>query len=194
MDPPRLSQNQWQILRVLASQTELAVSEITRAVGAREDSISRSLEPLKMLKLVAFRKNPGTTRVGRGAPQGWWKITARGQKLLATNPLPPTDTRPVRTGSATIRSHQSFVSATVSARGAPDLLEALATGTRGADASFVVRLDGDGHEYIFFFEPQLGIGPSERLTRAVGHLADRLATGVVGEVRTPGELQEDGRS
>ncbi len=171
----------------------MAVSDLKRAVGAREDSISRSLDPLAVSELVSFRKNTGTVRVGRGVPQGWWRLTDLGRQLIAANPLPPTDPRPERSGAATIRNHQSFVTATVDANQTPDLLEALTTGAQGADSSFVVRLDGDGHEYVFFFEPQLGVGPSERLVRAISGVSGRVTTGVVGEVRTPGELRDDAR-
>jgi hypothetical protein len=76
----------------------------------------------------------------------------------------------------------------------PRLLALLASGEIAGEASFVFRLDGDGHRYLFIFDRQLGARPAEALAAALDAAQVRFSIGTVGDARSADAIVRDARA
>jgi len=90
--------------------------------------------------------------------------------------------------------HQGYLLATVEGRRVPELLEVLAEGEQAVEAGLVARLDGDAHDYCFFFDPRLGARPAETLAAAFRATGIDVSLGVVADVRSLNDLVRDARA
>jgi DNA-binding MarR family transcriptional regulator len=208
---PRLQTAQWQLLRHLVAR-EKTVEELATAVARRNSSVGRSLTALSELGLLHFRAASEEKRTGRGNPSGWWGLTDEGREL-AEDAIPPVgevpagpsrsgvadaprgpEAEPERDGPWSFERHQAFARATVTGPELPTLLDVLAHGEQGAEASFVARLDGDRHEYLFVFDSRLGARPAEVLGAALDAASLRCTIGVVADVRGFGAMVSDARA
>jgi hypothetical protein len=87
-----------------------------------------------------------------------------------------------------LEAHQGFVTAAVGSEGVPDLLAVLATGEQAVEASFVARLDADGHDYLFIFDSWLRARATEGLAAALSAAGFPFRTGVIADVRSIDQL------
>jgi hypothetical protein len=99
-----------------------------------------------------------------------------------------------RVGPWYVRPYQAFVRATLVSSEVPALLDVLAHGEQAVESSVVARLDGDAHDYVFIFDPQLGAGPAEALVAALTAAELPSTNGVVGDVRGLDAMVQDARA
>jgi hypothetical protein len=202
---------QWQVLRQLTAGRK-TTSELAEILARRSDSVARGLRTLEERGLVELEDEVPHTRPGQ--PGGWWALTAAGQELVDAAPVPPEvatvdsgrapygttdavdsdDEEETAPSSWPIERYQSFVAATVESSRVPELLEVLAAGQQAVESTFVARLDGDSHDYLFIFDRRLGSRPAEALGSALGAANLKFNLGVVGDVRSVDGLVRDARA
>jgi DNA-binding MarR family transcriptional regulator len=199
---------------------ERTVGELAELLSRRNSSVGETLRKLKEADLVVFRPHEENKRTGRGNPSGWWSLTDSGRVLVAQAPGPSDPSEPLsglsageadhaaslemepedsndeegRAGPWNVRPYQAFVRATLVSREVPALLDVLAHGEQAVESSFVARMDGDAHDYVFIFDPQLGARPAEALVAALGAADLPCTTGVVGDVRGLDAMVRDARA
>jgi DNA-binding MarR family transcriptional regulator len=188
--PLRLAQ--WQLLRQLRAGPR-AENELAIVLGRRPQAIAKSLLLLEERGLVIRIEE--REHAAPNAPARRWEITDEGRDLAdedppAAEPL-ASDDDDSRTPGFLLGRHQSFLAATIGSRDIPSLLETLATGEQAAEASFVARVDGEAHGYVFFFDERLGTRPTETLAAALNAAHLPYTAGRVSEVRTVDEFVRD---
>lgn len=187
--------DQWEVLRHLTAGP-LSVSELSERLSRSPSSVTRSLETFKGQGLATFSAEHNHAAPNR--PKGRWALTKKGLSLAkkapmaAQAPSAPAGAPDDRAGL--LEAHQGFVTANVENDRVPALLEVLASGEQAIEASFVARLDGDGHDYLFIFDPRLGARATESLAAALSAADFSFRTGVVADVRSIDQLVADARS
>src|SRR4051794_35254022 len=189
----KLRVEQWQVLRRLAAR-EMPSSEVAEVLGRRTSSVSRGLALLKRDGLV--EPIDETAHAGPGQPKQRWRLTSQGRDALDASPLAPDDAerKPTsqiepgldeqhRRGPWPVAAGDSYVEVTAASQELPRLLALLTSGEIAGEASFVVRLDGDGHRYLFMFDRQLGARPAEAFAAALDAAQVRFSLGTVGDAR-----------
>lgn len=185
---PRPTAKQWMILRRLADGP-LGQQELCRLTGRRPQAMAKSLS---LLEEAGWAEPVDERRhAGPNAPARRWRLTAAGEAIEGTGPGRSESDQASRQA---LRPHQGFVSATVSSREIPRLMEVLAQGQIAAEAATVARLDGDSHAFLFLFEPELGAGPSEAVSAALEAMSVSFTVGTVSDVRTWEEFVSDARA
>ena len=170
--PAGVRMDQWQVLRQLTGGRKTA-SDLAERLSRRSDSVTRGLRTLEERGLVEHSDEASHTRPGQ--PAGWWALTAAGQELVDAAPIPPpalpngaarrsapprrpaesTTTRTPALGLAD-RTPSKFRGGIGRQFPRPELLEVLAAGQQAVESTFVARLDGDSHDYLFIFDRRLG--------------------------------------
>jgi DNA-binding MarR family transcriptional regulator len=197
--------DQWQVLRNLLPGP-LTVGGLASRLSRAPNSVSRSLETLQGRGLVEFK--PEHEHTAPNKPKGRWTLTGRGASVAkkapaAASPMPASPLTRVLDDEESeladlpvgrLERHQGFVVTTVESQRVPELLEVLAAGEQGIEASFVARLDGDAHGYLFVFDSRLGARPPEVLSAALAEAQLPFTTGVVADVRDFSQLVGDARA
>ena len=183
---------QWDVLRVLLAGP-LTEGELAGGLSRKPSSIARSLTTLQGRGLVDFTGEREHTAPNH--PKGRWRLTQKGASVAKKAPIAraPRGTRQgPRPRLGLLERHQGFVTASVTSAEVPALLDVLSSRKHAFEASFVARLDGDGHDYLFVFDPQLGAGAAERLAATLARFS--INTGVIADVRSVDQLMADARA
>lgn len=204
MPDAKLRVEQWQLLRRLAAQ-EMSSSELAEVLGRRTSSVSRGLRILERVELVEPREEGA--HAGPGQPKCRWALTSAGRDALSANPLAPessvaeapealeADEDPRhRHGPWPISAGESYVEVALSSQELPGLLAVLAGGELAVEASFVIRLDGAGHRYLFVFDRRLGARPAEAFAAALRAVELPFSLGTIGDARSVDAMVRDARA
>lgn len=178
-----------------------AQNELARLLRRRPQAVAKSLRILEGLGLVESIEE--RDHAARNAPARRWGLTEAGHTVVDEGIS--ADVGPSSTGDAdgndrsghptfALKPHQSFVAAPLKSNELPSFLDALADGELAAEASFVARIDGETHGYVFLFERPLGARPTEKLAAALDAARLQFTAGVVADVRTVDELVRDARA
>jgi hypothetical protein len=185
------------VLRHLTSG-EKTIGELAALLSRRNSSVGETLKKLRAMNLVSFQPAKDDKRIGRGNPSGWWSLTDSGRVEVEDTPGPPGEQHPSDdegpTGPWELNPYQAFVRTTLLSREIPALLDVLTYGEQAVESSFVARLDGDAHDYVFIFDPQLGARPAEMLVSALNAAELPCVTGVIGDVRGLDAMVRDARA
>lgn len=177
---------------------EHTAAELAELLGRRQDSVVASLRRLPA-EWVSFRED-ASGRTGRGIPAGYWSLTDAGRRALEAHADDATivrsdETASESTAARTIRRQQAVVTATVTSRQVPALLDVLADGEQAVEASFVARIDGGKrHRFLFVFDAELGTRPAEMLSAVLEPAGLPFELGTVAEVRDIHALIRDARA
>lgn len=180
-------------LAALLSVKPLSLSEIRNSIGGDKSTVKRGLEALQRAGLVEYIDS-GEGPTGPGRPAGMWALTTAGRAAAAKaigSPAAasgPDDLPEAAPGILTRGA--TWVRATAANAQRRSLEAALAEGDLVAAASWIARLDGSGHEYVFMFESSVGEQPAENLVEALMDMDIRTTSGLVRYVRSPADFLE----
>jgi hypothetical protein len=165
------------VAHVLAIAGPQSLVELLDVVGGERKALERSLESLAQQGLVDAVDTNQAPAPGR--PSRLWSLTTAGKDAIPNG----------RAGEiGQLSSGGIWVLVAVPPDQAIAIDDALVGGDLVGAASWVARLDGDGHSYMFAFDTTVGSQPVENLTRTLRTLGAQCITGTVREAKAVEEF------
>jgi hypothetical protein len=149
----------------------MSLTELLEVIGGDRSTLRRGLASLKdqdLLDYVASQEGPSAP----GRPAGLWSLTDAGKRALkaadsqgSASEATGEDEESHR--KVTLVEGQRWVTASVPRGTSVNVALLLAEGELTAAAASVIRLDGEGVDYLFTFDEGVGHQPVENLVSSL---------------------------
>jgi len=169
-----------------ANSGALSESELASKLGRQTRSVSDSMSLLQRRDLVSIVESH--ERSGPSTPARRWALTGDGQRRLTDLSIAGLPRGRGWASGPTLEAGQSFLSLQLASSQLPSLLELLAERQLAAEAQAIARLDGEGHTFLFLYQPGTGAQPAERLAAELAERELPFLLGTVSGVRSPREF------
>jgi hypothetical protein len=161
---------------------------IAQALNADPSDMQRTLTRMDAAGLIDRDVGSARRRATRSSPAGQWRVAVDHEERLragvaalerlesdAQTGLEPPERHPAEM-LGTLVERQALVVVKVNTATLPDLLTLLATGEITVGTSWIARLEGDGHQFVFAFEPGSDPTAPDRLVTRLARAGFRCST------------------